>query len=102
MLEHRGIRWGYVFLRATSYIPEEEAKELMIQAAEMYLSGDSQRNVKSSSFQGKLSAEQKYEVLGEFGGQRFDADLETIYGRDQATFLVSEQTRGMGSVISRN
>ena len=26
MLEHMGIRWGYVFLRAASYIPQNEAK----------------------------------------------------------------------------
>jgi hypothetical protein len=102
MLEHMGIRWGYVFLRAASYIPEDEAKELMVQAVEMYLQGDAERNIKSSSFEGKLYTEQKYELLGEFGGQRFDAELETIYGRDKATFLVSEQTQGMGSVISRN
>ena len=36
------------------------------------------------------------------GGQRFDADLETPFGRDKASFLVSEQTQGSGSVISRN
>jgi hypothetical protein len=102
MLEHLGLRWGYVFLRAASNISQDEVKELMVQAVEMYLQGDAERNVKSSSFEGKLSTEQKYELLGEFGGQRFDADLETIYGRDKATFLVSEQTQGVGSVISRN
>jgi len=102
MLEHQGIRWGYVFLRAASHLLQEEANELMIQAVEMYLAGEAERNIKTSSFQGKLSTEQKYEVLGELGGQRFDAELETIYGRDKATFLVSEQTRGLGSVISRN
>lgn len=91
-----------MFLRAASYIPEDEVKDLMVQAVEMYLQGEAERKIKSSSFEGKLCTEQKYEVLGEFGGQRFDAELETIYGRDKATFLVSEQTQGMGSVISRN
>ena len=32
MLEHKGIRWGYVFLRASSYLNAEETQELMIQA----------------------------------------------------------------------
>jgi hypothetical protein len=32
MLEHKGMRWGYVFLRAASHIGEEEAKEIMVQA----------------------------------------------------------------------
>jgi hypothetical protein len=47
MLEHMGIRWGYVFLRTASYISEDEVKELMVQAVEMYLQGDAERNIKS-------------------------------------------------------
>ena len=97
-----GIRWGYVFLRAATHIAEDDVKYLMTQAVEMYLEGEEERNLKGSNFEGKLYTEAKYELLGELGGQRFDAELETFSGRDKATFLVSEQTRGMGSVISRN
>lgn len=102
MLEHLGIRWGYVFLRAASHIDAEEANGLMLQAIEMYLAGESERTVKSDGFEGRLFTEMRYEVIGAFGGQRFDAELETPYGRDEAGFLVSEQTGGRGSVISRN
>lgn len=102
MLEHKGMRWGYVFLRAASYLGEEEAKEIMVQAVEMFLVGEEERNIKSSGFEGRLFTEMRYEMIGELGGQRFDADLETPYGRDKASFLVSEQTRGVGGVISRN
>ena len=102
MLEHQGIRWGYVFLRAASHMETEDMKYLMTQAVEMYLQGEDRRNVKSSSFEGGLYTEQKYELLGEFGGQRFDAELDTIYGRDKAAFLVSEQTRGGGPAVSLN
>jgi len=96
------MRWGYVFLRAASHIGEEEAKEIMVQAVEMFLIGEEERTIKSSGFEGRLYTEMRYEIIGSLGGQRFDADLETPFGRDKASFLVSEQTQGSGSVISRN
>ena len=91
-----------MFLRAASHIGEEEAKEIMVQAVEMFLVGEEERNIKSSGFEGRLYTEMRYEIIGSLGGQRFDADLETPFGRDKASFLVSEQTQGLGSVISRN
>ncbi|HAA94670.1 MAG TPA: hypothetical protein DCE26_03160 [Dehalococcoidia bacterium] len=102
MLEHKGIRWGYVFLKASSYLEQEEFQELMVQAVEMYLAGEEQRNVKGSEYEGRLYTEQRYELIGTIGGQRFDADLETTRGRDKASFLVNEQTRGTGTAISMN
>jgi len=91
-----------VFLRAASHIGEEEALVIMEQAVEMFLVGEEERNIKSSGFEGRLYTEMRYEILGSLGGQRFDADLETPYGRDKASFLVSEQTQGLGGRISRN
>ncbi|HCL25456.1 MAG TPA: hypothetical protein DHW65_03805 [Dehalococcoidia bacterium] len=102
MLEHKGIRWGYVFLKASSYLKQEEFQELMVQAVEMYLAGEEQRNVKGSEYEGRLYTEQRYELIGTIGGQRFDADLETTRGRDNASFLVNEQNRGTGTAISMN
>lgn len=102
MLEHKGIRWGYVFLRSANYLGPEQSHDLMIQAVEMYLGDETEREVKHSEFEGRLSTERRYEVMGGLGGQRFDAVLETAYGKDEATFLVSEQTGGAGSAISRN
>jgi hypothetical protein len=96
------MRWGYVFLRAASHIGEEEALVIMEQAVEMFLVGEEERNIKSSGFEGRLYTEMRYEIIGSLGGQRFDADLETPYGRDKASFLVSEQTQGLGGGISRN
>ncbi len=97
-----GIRWGYTFLRTTSHVSYEELTELMLQATEMYLTGEDERVVRSANFQGKLYTERRYELLGELGGQRFDAKLETAYGEDNATFLVNEQTSGEGAGFSRN
>ena len=102
MLEHMGARWGYVFLRSSNHLNHEESNDLMLQAVEMYLAGESERKVKHESFEGRLLTEGRYELMGGLGGQRFDAELETVYGRDQATFLVNEQTGGTGAPISAN
>ena len=91
-----------MFLRAASHIGEEEALVIMEQAVEMFLVGEEERTIKSSGFEGRLYTEMRYEIIGSLGGQRFDADLETPYGRDKASFLVSEQTQGLGGRISRN
>ena len=74
----------------------------MTQAVEMYLHDEDERNVSGSGYDGKLRTERKYELLGGFGGQRFDLDVDTAYGRDNASFLVNEQTRTPGAAFSRN
>ena len=102
MMEHKGIRWGYVFLKASSYLGQEEFQELMVQAVEMFLAGETERNVKGPEYEGRLYTEQRYELIGTMGGQRFDADLEPSRGHDNASFLVNEQTQGVGAAISMN
>ena len=100
-LEHMGLRWGYVFLRTASHLGNEELEGLMVQAVEMYLAGEDSREIKHPDYEGRLYTERRHELLGGFGGQRFDADLETARGKDNATFLVNEQTGG-GSGFSKN
>ena len=93
---------GMSFLRGAVYLSEEDMKELMTAAVEMYLQDEDRRQVSGSEFEGTVSTERKYEVLGHFGGQRFDVELDTIYGRDSASFLVNEQTREPGPAFSLN
>ena len=84
------------FLRTTSRVPDIELEELMVQAVEMYLMDGEERNVKTTYYEGKLYTQRSHEILGGFGGQRFDAELETTQGRDSATFLET------GSGLSTN
>ena len=63
MLEHLGMRWGYVFMRASSYLAQDDVMQLMTQAAEMYLQGEDERTIKGSKYDGKLYTERKYELL---------------------------------------
>ena len=102
MLEHNGIRWGYVFLKASSYLGTDELQDLMVLAVEMFLAGETERNVKGSEYEGRLYTEQRYELIGTMGGQRFDAALEPSRGHDNASFLVNEQPKGVGAAISLN
>ncbi len=104
MMEHQGIRWGYVFLRAPNFLNNDDRNHLMTAAVEMYLAGEDERNVEGAEYEGRLYTEQRFEMLGAFGGQRFDVDLDTSHGRDTATFLVNEQTGGYsgGLGFSRN
>ena len=74
----------------------------MTTAVEMYLSGEDERDVESAGFEGRVYTERRFEMLGEFGGQRFDVELETTHGRDSGTFLVHEQSGGHGAGFSRN
>ncbi|MDA0262709.1 MAG: hypothetical protein O3A93_00960 [Chloroflexi bacterium] len=102
MLEHNGLRWGYVFLKGAAYLSAEEFQSLMVQAVEMFLAGETERNVRSAEYEGRLYTERRYELIGTIGGQRFNADLETSRGHDNASFLVNEQTHGTGGSISVN
>lgn len=102
MLEHNGVRWGYVFLKASSHLGQDEFRALMVQAVEMYLAGETERSVQGPEYEGRLYTEQRYELIGTMGGQRFDANLETSRGHDYASFLVNEQTQGVGAAISQN
>ena len=45
MMEHQGIRWGYVFLRAPNFLSGEDRDSLMTTAVEMYLSGEPERDI---------------------------------------------------------
>ena len=102
MLEHKGMRWGYVFLKSPTHLDKDDVFDVMRDAVEMYLDGERERDLKESFYEGKLYTQNKYEPIGALGGQRFDAEIETNKGKDMLTFLVSEQTSGMGSFISPN
>jgi hypothetical protein len=87
-----GYRWGYTFLLTDSGLSEKERMGLVMQATEMYLSGERERRLKEENFEGVLYTERKFDVLGSFAGQRFEADLDSNYGNTHLRFLVNEQT----------
>jgi len=64
MLEHRGFRWGYVFLTAAAYVSSEDVQALMKQAVEMFLNDEYSREIQGDSFEGQLYTQKKYELIG--------------------------------------
>ena len=49
--------------------------------------------MKHENFEGRLFTEGRYEIMGGLGGLRFDAELETVYGRDRPPFWSTNRPR---------
>ncbi len=86
------LRWGYTFLLTDSRLSAAERFYLLGEATEMYLKNEEERAIKLDSLEGRLYTRGQYDSLGNFGGQRFDAELEIARGKVKVRFLVSEQT----------
>lgn len=96
------LRWGYTFLLSTPKLSAEEKFDLIRQATEMYLAGEEKRTVKTDEYDGVLYTERRFEVMGNFSGVRFDAELQTNDDKLKLRFLVSEQTGGKGIAYTNN
>jgi len=84
-------RWGFTFLKTDSRIPYEDKVDLMIHATEMYLSKESEREVKGEEYEGTLHTKGNHVfVTSGFSGQKFDAEVYTNDGKRTLTFLVTE------------
>ena len=85
-------RWGYTFLQTDSRVPLEDRINLIKQSTVMYLRNENERELQIDTYEGLLSTEGKHEIIGNYGGQRFDAELQTNEGKAHLKFIVSEQT----------
>ena len=99
-----GLRWGFTFLIGNSLLRDEEKLDLVSKATLMYLNGDSRIEVSGDSFEGVLSTNREWKVMGSFSGQQFDAFLDSNAddGKLHLRFLVSEQTLRQGTAYSNN
>ncbi len=86
-------RWGITFLVTDSRFSEEERDALMIKAITMYLAGQKKGRIKTEVYEGEISSNGEYQMLGSFGGQRFRAVLDTDHGKSRLEFLVTEKIR---------
>lgn len=92
-------RWGITYLRApNSRLPDHLKQYLLREATEMYLEKDDIRRVKLEDLEGTIRTEGKTAVLGGFSGIEFYGAIEHQYGKDDISFLVSEQT-GRGAFV---
>jgi hypothetical protein len=101
---HMGLRWAFIFLSGKSDLSEKERFRVVGMAADMYFKGEEERQISIDGYQGLLSTEQEWSVLGCFSGQVFNAELWPEDGEEKVnlSFLISEQTFGTGNAYSMN
>ena len=78
--------------------------DLVAKATLMYLNGDERIEVSGDGYEGVLSTNHEWKVVGGFSGQQFDAVLDSDADEDKLRlrFLVSEQTLQQGMAYTAN
>jgi hypothetical protein len=99
-----GLRWGFTFLIGNSLLSNEEKLDLVAKATLMYLNREERTEVSGQRYEGVLSTNYEWKVVGGFSGQQFDAILDSDADEDKLRlrFLVSEQTLQQGMAYSTN
>jgi hypothetical protein len=97
-------RWGFTFLMGTSLLSNEEKLNLVARATLMYLNREERTEVSGEGYEGVLSTNHEWKVIGGLSGQQFDAVLDSEADEDKLRlrFLVSEQTLRQGLAYSPN
>jgi len=99
-----GVRWGFTFLMGNSLLSNEDKLDLVAKATLLYLNGKERTEVSGGAYEGVLSTNHEWKVMGGFSGQQFDAILESELDQEKIRlrFLVSEQTLRQGTAYSPN
>ena len=99
-----GVRWGFTFLLGTSLLKDQDKLDLVARATLMYLNNEDRVEVSGDGFEGVLSTNREWKVVGGFSGQQFEAILDSDADEDKLRlrFLVSEQTLRRGMAYSSN
>ena len=83
-----GYHWRYCFLKADSRLTDSERTYLMFQTAEMYLENEDKRKVVMDTLDGRIITQGRQELLGHYGGQHYDAQVENARGKMNLAFLI--------------
>ena len=99
-----GVRWGFTFLIGNSLLSNDEKMDLVAKATLMYLNREERTEVSGQGYEGVLSTNYEWKVVGGFSGQQFDAILDSDADEEKLRlrFLVSEQTLQQGTAYSSN
>jgi len=85
-------RWGIIFQITDSRLTEEERFEITTEAVIAYLRDEHIRRIKGETYEGMIENTRKYDVIGCFGGYRFEVDVDTNHGSQRLRFIVTELT----------
>jgi len=86
----------HTFLYGTGRLSPRERSLLLDQATIMFVTSRKRASISSDTYEGEIITEGKFQSLGQFYGQRYDAIVENNHGKAKLAFLVSEQTGGQG------
>ena len=90
--------------RGSQTCPMTKGSKLLDIAADMYFGGAKERQVSLDGYRGLVSTKNEWSVLGCFSGQVFYAEIWPEDGKEKTklSFLISEQTYGLGRSYSMN
>ncbi len=91
------LRWGFVYLKTDASLSFDERLYLQLQAIDMYFKNEEERNIKTERFEGRLSTQGEHGLIGCFGGQIFNAEIELEHRTARLSFIINEQTGKKGS-----
>lgn len=88
------MRWRYTFLDVNGSISYSSKMSIVEEAILMHYNSSNKRckRVKLCEYEGVISTNFKYQSIGIFGGQRFDAEVESKNGKVKLAFIISSQT----------
>lgn len=85
-------RWGFVYLKTDAGLSFDERLYLQFQAIDIYFKNEEERRVKTERFEGRLFTRGEHGLIGCFGGQIFNAEIELEHRAAKLSFIISEQT----------
>ena len=92
---YNGRRWGFAFFQGDSRLGVEGLDEIVLHAVNMHLKDEKRSEIKNNNYEGVVYTNNNYELLGSFGGKRFDAELDTNKGKVKLRFLITEYMEGV-------
>jgi hypothetical protein len=81
---------GIVFLLTDRRLNNAVRNYITREAIRMYYAEEEEKDLQSEGLEGKIYATGKYQMLGQFGGRRFNAEIETQTGKAVLHFLITK------------
>jgi len=95
-MENLDGRWGQIFLITDTRLKYQDRMKLTAEATTMFLEGVDKRCVRGENYEGRIWTDNNYVLMGQFGGLRYDAEVDVngVKGKVKLSFLIDERTAG--------
>lgn len=78
----------HCFLKTDSRLTPDDRMSLLTYASQIYGQGERACDVMGENYCGRLRTSGEWVALSGMAGQRFEAELETVYGKSDVSFLI--------------